>query len=118
MGMKTRKAASCAIAAILSLASFSTFLSAADHPQTLRIGVQVPLTGERADVGKLMQNGLQMAVDKINAGAGKSGPKWELVWADDESSTDAALKALNKLVQDPAVIAIAGEINSPFVLAS
>lgn len=116
--MKTHKAAPRAIAAILSLASFPTFLSAADHPRTLKIGVQLPLTGERADVGKLMQNGLQMALDKINAGAGKNGPKWELVWADDESSTDAALKALDKLVHDPQVIAIAGEINSPFVLAS
>jgi branched-chain amino acid transport system substrate-binding protein len=86
--------------------------------QTLKVGVQLPLTGERSDVGKLMQNALQMALDKVNADAGAKGPKFELVWADDESTTDGIAKSLDKLVHDPAVVAIAGEINSPLVLAS
>ena len=63
-----------------------------------------------------MQNALQMALDKVNAE--KGGPKLELVWSDDASTTDGVVKSLDKLVHDPQVVAIAGEINSPLVLAS
>ena len=97
-----------------ALVCFSIGLQAADT-KTLKVGVQLPLTGERADVGKLMQTALQMALDKVNAGKGQ---KLELVWADDESTTDGIAKSLDKLVHDPQVIAIAGEINSPLVMAS
>jgi branched-chain amino acid transport system substrate-binding protein len=88
------------------------------NAQTLKIGVQLPLTGERADVGKLMHDALQMAVEKANSQNGAKGPKLELVWADDESTTEGATKALDKIAHDPSIIAIAGEINSPLVLAS
>jgi ABC-type branched-subunit amino acid transport system substrate-binding protein len=110
--MRTLKSFALAFA----LCSIPLGLHAADT-NTLKVGVQLPLTGERADVGKLMQNALQMALDKVNAAPGK-GPKLELAWADDESTTDGIAKSLDKLVHDPQVIAIAGEINSPLVLAS
>src|SRR5215469_10943846 len=61
--------------------------------QSVKIGVQLPLTGERADVGKLMQNGLQMALDKASR---DSGQKFELVWEDDQSDSDAGVKALER----------------------
>ena len=83
--------------------------------QPVKIGVQLPLTGERADVGKLMQNGLQMALDKVNR---KARQRFELIWADDQSDPDAGVKGLQKLVDDPQIVAIVGEINSPFVMAS
>jgi branched-chain amino acid transport system substrate-binding protein len=111
--MTILKSSKTAIALALALA-FSTAMRAADTG-TLKVGVQLPLTGERADVGKLMQNALQMALDKVNAG---KGPKLELVWADDESTTDGIAKSPGKLIHDPQIIAIAGEINSPLVMAS
>ena len=91
-------------------------LAVCSQAQSIKVGVQLPLTGERSDVGVLMKNALQMAADKVNAA--QKGPKWELVWADDESTTDGATKAINTLLQDPQVIAIVGEINSPLVMAS
>jgi branched-chain amino acid transport system substrate-binding protein len=113
--MTRTKSSGMAAAAVLSLAGIVIGLNAAEAP-VLKVGVQLPLTGERADVGKLMQNALQMALDKVNAE--KGGPKLELVWSDDVSTTDGVAKSLDKLVHDPQVIAIAGEINSPLVLAS
>ena len=91
-------------------------LAVCAQAQSVRVGVQLPLTGERSDVGALMKNALQMSADKVNASS--KGQKWELVWADDESTTEGATKALDKLLQDPRVIAIVGEINSPLVMAS
>ena len=82
----------------------------------VKIGVQIPLTGERSAVGRLMGNGLQMAVDAINGRTGST--KVELVFADDASTPEGALEAINDLVKDPQIVCIIGEINSPLVLAS
>lgn len=106
-----------AIALALPFTLFSSWVGAAE-PQVLKVGVQLPLTGERAQVGKAMQNGLRMALDELNSHAPAHGPMLEVVWADDESTKEGALNALNKLIHDPRVVAIAGEIFSPFVLAS
>jgi branched-chain amino acid transport system substrate-binding protein len=65
-----------------------------------------------------MLNGLQMGVDMVNSRGGADGPRLELVLSDDESTTEGAVRALDKLVNDPQIIAIAGEINSPLVIAS
>jgi branched-chain amino acid transport system substrate-binding protein len=100
----------------LSLVAFSQRVIAAE-PQTLRIGVQLPITGERSSVGRLMQNGLQMALETINGRDPPQGIKLELIWADDESTPEGAVRILDKLAADPQVIAVAGEINSPFVMA-
>jgi len=83
---------------------------------TVRIGVQLPLTGERSSVGRLMGNGLQMAVEAINSRAGSI--QLELTFADDASTPEGARKAIDDLVKDPKIVCIIGEINSPLVLAS
>lgn len=111
--MKRRRSA---VALALSFL-IADYAGAAD-PQVLKIGVQLPISGERASVGRLMLNGLQMAVDTVNSRAPADGPKLELVLSDDESTPEGAVKALDKLIHDPQIVAIAGEINSPFVLAS
>jgi branched-chain amino acid transport system substrate-binding protein len=86
----------------------------ADQPN--RIGVQLPLTGERSAVGRLIANGLQMAAEAI-----KSQPesiKVELTFADDASTPEGAVKSVTDLARDPRIVCIIGEINSPLVLAS
>ncbi len=88
----------------------------AAEPQVVKVGVQLPLTGERAQVGQVMQNGVRMALDAVNT-QGAMGVRFEPVWADDESTKDGALKAVNRLIHDPQVVAIVGELFSPLVLA-
>jgi len=90
----------------------------AEEPRVVKIGVQLPLTGERAQVGKAMQNGVRMALDALNGQWPTDRVMIEAVFEDDESTKEGALNALNKLIHDPQVVAIAGEIFSLFVLAS
>ncbi len=113
--MTSRRSAILAVAG--SLTGIRNGLRAAEQP-VAKIGVQIPLFGERASVGRLMLNGLQMALDSINSAAGEQGQKFALVLSDDESTPEGAVKSLDKFVSDPQILAIAGEINSPFVLAS
>lgn len=109
--MKVRTSVIVAIASALALASLGY---SADS--SVKIGVQIPLTGERSAVGRLMGNGLQIAVEAVNNRPGSV--KVELVFADDASTPEGALKSINELVKDPKVNCIIGEINSPLVLAS
>jgi branched-chain amino acid transport system substrate-binding protein len=104
-----------ALALILTL-SWSWGYAA--EPEVLKIGVQLPQTGERAQVGKAMQNGVRMALDAVISQRPRKGATMEVVFEDDQNTKEGALTALNNLIRDPQVVAIIGEIFSPFVLAS
>ena len=97
--------------------SFAFAASQAAEPHAIKIGVQIPLTGERAAVGRLMRNGVHMAADAINSRADDNGISVELVLQDDGSRADGALKSAQALAGDAQILAILGEINSPLVLA-
>lgn len=104
------------LVALWCLSALPSSSSAADrHP--IKIGVQIPITGERASVGRLMANGLQMAADAINSRGGENAISVEIVLQDDGSTTDGALKSAEALAGNAQVLAIVGEINSPLVLA-
>jgi branched-chain amino acid transport system substrate-binding protein len=66
-------------------------------------------------VGRLIVNGLQMALDAVNEG--KRERRLEITFADNESTPEGAVKAIGELARDPRILAVAGEINSPFVMA-
>ncbi|HYW55365.1 MAG TPA: ABC transporter substrate-binding protein [Polaromonas sp.] len=66
----------------------------------LRIGVIGPLTGASADFGVPMFNGVQQAVDEINAVGGYLGRKIELVKKDDQANPDVGLKMSQELVAE------------------
>jgi branched-chain amino acid transport system substrate-binding protein len=90
----------------------------AGEAQVVKIGVQLPLTGERAQVGKAMQNGVRLALDVLNSRMPRDETTIDLVFEDDGNTKEGALNALKNLIGDPRVVAIIGEIFSPFVLAS
>lgn len=72
-----------------------------------KIGGMGPTTGENASYGLSVKNGAQIAVDEINAAGGVNGMKFELVFEDDESNSQKAGNAYNKLM-DSDVHAILG----------
>jgi branched-chain amino acid transport system substrate-binding protein len=67
---------------------------------TLKIGVIGPFTGASADFGMPMYNGIQLAVDEINAVGGYLGRKLEIVRKDDQANPDVGLKASKELVAE------------------
>jgi branched-chain amino acid transport system substrate-binding protein len=102
---------------LVFLASWLPYAAAAES-QPIKVGVQLPVTGERASVGRLVVNGLQMALNDINGRNEKQALKFEITFADDKSTPEGAVEAASELAHDPRIIGIIGEINSPFVLAS
>ncbi len=70
----------------------------AQSGQSLKIGVIGPFTGPSSDFGILMLQGVQLAVEEINAVGGYMGRPYELVIKDDQGNPDVGLKGSQELV--------------------
>ncbi|WP_127900795.1 ABC transporter substrate-binding protein [Solirhodobacter olei] len=96
----------------------SPFVQLARAADVVRIGMDNPLTGTYAALGKNEQTGAQMAVDQINAKGGILGRKVELL-IEDSTSGDAgvAVQKARKLIDRDQVNFIIGNVNSALAQA-
>lgn len=80
-------------------------------PDVVKIGVGQPLSGPLAALGRDLLNGVQMAVDEINAAGGvRIGGKavqLEVVSADDKANPEAGKEAAQALVDAGVLVAVA-----------
>ena len=83
----------------------------------IRIAALTSLTGNFAPWGIQVQDGMQLAVDEINAAGGAAGRPLELVVADDQSNAEEGVSQLERLVED-GVVAVGGIISSDVGLAT
>ncbi len=72
----------------------------AQSPASLKFGVIGPFSGPSSDFGLQMLNGIQLAVEQINAGGGYLGKPLTLVIKDDQGNPDVGLKASQELVSE------------------
>ena len=88
---------------------------------TVRIGAMYPLTGDLAKLGEENKNGLELAIEEINAAGGiKSlgGAKIELVWADSQGKPEVGISEVTRLAQQANVLAIIGAYQSGVTVPS
>ncbi len=86
--------------------------------EPIKVGYFGPLTGGSAQSGQAARNGLQVAVDELNAAGGVLGRQIAVVEYDDKSSPEQAVRAATKLVQVDKADAIFGSLHSGNVLAA
>ncbi len=113
--MRGWKAAIVAWCACL-VAAVATDVRPAQDP--IKIGVQLPLSGERAAVGRAMKSGIAMGVEAVNRGGGVKGAPLEVIYLDDQDTERGAIDALRTLTREHQVAAVIGELFSRFVIAS
>ncbi|MCP4538012.1 MAG: ABC transporter substrate-binding protein [Chloroflexi bacterium] len=93
-----------------------TLTSCGGGANTIKIGLDVPMTGELADVGSQSQRAAEMQVAEINEAGGLDigGKKYtiELVVEDNETKAESATAAATKLITQDQVIAILGPQSS------
>lgn len=97
----------------IALATFA-LLGCQRAPEIIKIGVAQPLSGPLADLGKDMQNGVQLAVDELNKKGFKINGKaaqFEIVAVDDKADPNQAKKSAQQLV-DAGVVAVVGHLTS------
>ncbi|WJR81763.1 ABC transporter substrate-binding protein [Bradyrhizobium sp. NP1] len=85
--------------------------------QTIKIGVNEPLTGPFAASGTYIVNGAKIAADQINANGGVLGKKIELVIEDNKSNPTEAAAVAEKLITRDKVPVMMGAWGSTLTLA-
>jgi branched-chain amino acid transport system substrate-binding protein len=85
-------------------------------PETIKIGINAPITGDIPKVGEGTKNAAEMWLEDINAAGGLEvgGKKYkvELAIEDNESKAESAVAAATKLITEDGVLAIVGPQSS------
>ncbi|QLY24742.1 ABC transporter substrate-binding protein [Bdellovibrio sp. KM01] len=85
---------------------------------TIKVGVYGPFTGGSAPMGVSMRNGVQVAIDEINAAGGVLGKKISMVDRDDEAKNERGGQIMLELLDKEKVVAVLGPINTGVADAS
>lgn len=86
--------------------------------ETVKVGLISAMTGPFAVLGISQQNGMQVAVDKINAAGGIGGAKIEIVTRDMQLDPGKAVGFANELGGDPSVSMVVGPSITAFYNAA
>ena len=84
----------------------------------ITIGVLTSLTGPFTPWGLQARDGMELAVQDINAEGGVDGRPLELVEADDQNNPEEAVSAFERMVEQDDIIAAGGVISSDVGLAT
>ena len=71
----------------------------------IKIGVSIPLTGDMAEYGKAIKNGIELALEETNQ---KSKKKFETIYEDNKGEPTTAVTGINKLISIDKVKSIIG----------
>jgi branched-chain amino acid transport system substrate-binding protein len=111
MGFKSVKYLLLIVLAMgLALVSTGCGGQSADDPNTIKIGLMAPLTGDVKTFGESAVNGAKMAVDERNGKIGNFNI--ELITADDRNDATEAVNVATKLISQDKVSAIVGSVTS------
>lgn len=79
---------------------------------SIKVGIILPTTGEKAKFGEIKKNSFIMALEKINAAGGINGKKLEFLFEDDTGRPDVARSAAEKLITKDKVVMLGGGYGS------
>ena len=88
-----------------------------DAADTILVGCYMPMTGPTAAAGLDQLNGVKMAIDAVNAAGGINGKQIELKAYDDTGTSEGAVKAATRLIEEDGVKIIIGSSTSGNILA-
>ncbi len=108
-----KKLLACALAASMVVPFFAGCgdNSGSGSGDTLSIGVLAPLSGEVSDYGNATKNGIQLAIDEINAAGGVNGQQISLNILDEKGDVTEAVTAYQRLMSD-GIVALLGDVTT------
>lgn len=106
--------AATALSLGLSFLGLSQSLPARAAAAEVKVGVILPLTGDKATFGQESLNGLKLALDK----AGKDAPQLKMQVEDTQGTPAGSAAAVNKLISTDKVAVIIGEVASSNTIAA
>lgn len=91
---------------VLSLVVALCWMAPAWAADTLKVGVQAPITGSYANEGQGIENSVRLLAEQINAGGGVMGRKIEVTVCDDQGTAMAAAICAKDLVNKKVAMVI------------
>lgn len=86
-------------------------------PTELTIGALLPLTGDGAKYGEAARQGIELALDEVNAAGGLNGIALRVVYEDSQGDPKGGVAAIHKLIAVQNVPAVIGDLFSSVTLA-
>ncbi|MDT5061149.1 MAG: branched-chain amino acid transport system substrate-binding protein [Acidobacteriota bacterium] len=84
---------------------------------TIRLGAIFPLTGDIASYGKAAKQGIDLAVEQVNARGGIGGRQIQVIYEDDQGQASRAVASMEKLQSVDKVPLVMGSAASSVTLA-
>ena len=104
-----------ALILVLALAGCST---GSKNRNTITVAVAGPMTGDGAEYGKAMADGVQLAADEINAAGGINGKQIVIRVEDDKGDPNQAAIVAQRLVDSKEVVGVIGHFSSSATAAA
>lgn len=84
----------------------------------IKIGHYGSMTGSEATFGLSTKEGIDLAVDEVNAAGGLKGKKVKVIHMDDQGKPEEAVSVVTRLIEQEKVVALLGEVASSRSLAA
>lgn len=88
-----------------------------EREEVFSVGAVLPLTGNSAQYGRYIQEGIELAVKEINAKGGVGGKRLKVIYEDSQCNPSTAVTAMQKLALTDNVPVVLGDWCSSDVLA-
>lgn len=102
----------------LSAAALSVAVPAVAQEGNVKFGVSLPMTGDFAEYGEFILNGVKLAVDQANAKGGVDGKSIELVVEDSRGDPKEAVLIAERFVGNPEILLQIGDFTSSSSMAA
>jgi branched-chain amino acid transport system substrate-binding protein len=104
--------ASTLLAGVLAGCAGAKEDSSGSDSKSIKVGVNLELSGGVASYGESLENGIDIAVDEINKAGGVTGKQLEIIKVDNKSEAAEATNGIIKLTSQDKVTAIIGAATS------
>ncbi|HVL36319.1 MAG TPA: ABC transporter substrate-binding protein, partial [Burkholderiales bacterium] len=98
--------------AVAALALAAMAFAGPGLAQGLRLGVVTSMTGGLQEFGPTTLNGINVAVEEVNAAGGVLGGKLDIVVGDDQTTPHVGVATAKKLIEVDRVSGIIGSLSS------
>jgi branched-chain amino acid transport system substrate-binding protein len=115
--MKVKRYSLFLLLVVVALALSATVVGAQDA-KVIKIASQTPLSGPQSALGSSMSNAVALAVEQLSGPLTEMGYTVEYVPFDDQATPDVGVANANNLVNDPAILAVIGHLNSGVAIPS
>jgi branched-chain amino acid transport system substrate-binding protein len=114
--MKTKR--SLLLVVLVMALTLTLGIARAQDAKVIKIASQSPLSGAQSVLGTAIRNAAELAVEQLSGPLVELGYTVEFVPFDDQATPDVGVANAQNLVNDPAILAVIGHLNSGVAIPS